>query len=238
MTLLKLAAPIAMMMALSIPQFAQSASAQSTSSQSDRVRVNTPAVGDSEKIYRNRAMVTAYDTRQIVSRKPGRMVNEGFKRKLFHISRETGVDPGTPVYPDREDWWCTERENYYAGGGRFGKLCLRDSDNDGAFERVRMGRGLLMRTLDPPVPHSEMQSKTDQIAVGLKKALIYRGYEQGRMLVDYIEYIKFESDPAVSRSISVALSGGSGRVTIEGVTFNIVNAGEYTVEYTIVTGML
>lgn len=231
MTLLKLSAAIAI--ALSLPM-----SAPLSAQQSERVRVNTPTAGQDEKVYRNSAMVTGYDARQTVSRQASRMVTEGFKRKLFHVSRETGLDAGTPVFFDKGDWWCTQRDNYYAGGGRFGKLCLRDKDRDGAFERVRMNRGLLMRTLDPPVPHSEVQAQSEQVPVGLKKVLVYRGYEQNRLLVDYIEYVKFESDPAVTRPATVALMGGTGRVTIQGVTFDILRASEHSLEYRIVAGTL
>ena len=206
--------------------------------QSDVSRVNEPAAGKEVKAYRNSAIITAFDTRNVQTREAGRMVTQGFKRKLFHISRETGMDAGTPVYHDRGDWWCTERDNYYAGGGRFGRLCLRDADNDGAFERVRMGRGLLMRTLDPPVVHSEYQARSESQPTGLKKGLIYRGRDANNLKIEYVEYIRSEHSPAVSRMITVPFSGNTGRIVVEGVTFAVSRAAETSIDYTIIAGTL
>ncbi len=204
----------------------------------DTARVTEPAAGTQAKAYRNSPLITAFDTVGEKTRDAGRMISQGFTRKLFHVSRETKLDAGTPVFFDTGDWWCTGRDNYYAGGGRFGKLCLRDQDGDGAFERVRMNRGLLMRTLDPPVPHSEYQARSETRPTGLRKALIYRGRSAKALSIEYVEYVKSASDPAVSRMITVPFVGDAGWFTAEGVTFKVVAARETSLDYSIVSGTL
>ena len=218
-------------------------SAGAVASASERVRATLPAVGQDGQAMKNSAIVEAYDTVTAQTRAEGRVLTETVKRKFFHVSRVVTIEAGTVLHHYKDGWYCTKRDNYYRGGGGFGAICMADTDNDGAFDKARMkgkkklgmgGMSMLKRTIEPQVAWGEVQARDETKAVGLRKAIMFRGLENGMLRADYIEWVRSKTDPTVSRDVSVELPDGQGLARLGPVTIMVERATPYKLEYRVV----
>ncbi len=132
------------------------------------------------------------------------------------------------------------RKFYAMLNGKFcfpsGKKCVQDQDKDGTLDKA--GR-------DPEtgkkvdIPYEKGEVHFDASSEGFRSELVYQGAAQGVLRLSYREFVNDMARPAFSQVITYELeTSGSTTIAFQGLTLEILEAGNTGVHYRIVEGSL
>lgn len=142
------------------------------------------------------------------------------------------IVPGSSLVKAGDDY-CTTYNAFTAMlGNPLGPACLRDTDGDGAFDRLAGGN--IFPTDMPPLPY---RLESIGAGAGFRKELLYQGVQGDTVRLSYREYANDMARPAFQQDLTYNIEApGPTKVTFKGVRLEIAGADNNGIRYKILSG--
>ncbi len=142
------------------------------------------------------------------------------------------IIPGSSLVKAGDDY-CTTYNAFTAMlGNPLGPACLRDTNADGAFDRLAGGN--IFPTDMPPLPY---RLESIGAGAGFRRELLYQGVQGETVRLSYREFANDMARPAFQQDLTYNMERpGPTRVTFKGAQLEISGADNNGLSYRMLTG--